>query len=218
MVRWHFSKLISPGDLVFDVGANVGELTHIFANLGANVIAIEPQSQCIDALKKRFATHSNVKIVEMGLGDRVVSLPIYVNDNSHAIATFSDGWMTQSRYADLEWTRSDPVNMTTLDCLISEYGRPKFCKIDVEGFEYPVLRGLSTKIPFISFEFLSECLNEARLCVEYLTTLGSVRFNYSLYNFYTYCSRRWLSSTELLKAISRYPAYYWSGDIYARFD
>jgi len=218
IVRSHFKKLISQGDLVFDVGANVGELACIFSDLGANVIAIEPQSQCIEVLKKRFAAHSNVKILEMGVGDRAGTLPLYVNANSHAISTFSDGWMTESRYSDVEWTRSDPVNMTTLDCLISEYGRPKFCKIDVEGFEYQVLRGLSTTIPYISFEFLSECLNEARLCVEYLTTLGSERFNYSLYNFYTFCSRRWLSSAELLKALSKYPAYYWSGDIYASFD
>lgn len=218
LIRAHFKQVIAPGDLVFDVGANVGELTHIFSTLGARVVAIEPQRQCAGALKKRFRARDNVRIVEMGVGERAEALPIYVNHNSHAIATFSDRWVTQSRFADLPWEQSEPVRMTTLDHLIAEYGQPKFCKIDVEGFEYPVLRGLSAKIPYISFEFVSEFISEAKLCINHLARLGNTQFNYSFYNFYRFHSRKWLTADELIRVLSKYSAYYWSGDIYARFD
>jgi len=218
LIRAHFKQIIAAGDLVFDVGANVGELTHVFSSLGARVIAIEPQPQCVQALKKRFEASENVTIVEMGVGERVGTLPIYVNKGSHAIASFSDHWVTQSRYSELKWRQSESVGITTLDRLIAVHGRPKFCKIDVEGFEYQVLKGLSTKIPYISFEFISEFLNEARQCIDCLASLGNVRFNYSSYYFYRFQARRWLSADELTRAISKYEPYFWSGDIYARFD
>ncbi len=217
LIRAHFKQFIAAGDLVFDVGANVGELTQVFANLGARVIAIEPQRQCVQTLNKRFETCENVRIVEMGVAERAGTLPIYVNDGSHALASFSDRWVTQSRYSDLAWQQSEPINVTTLDHLIAEYGRPKFCKIDIEGFEYQALKGLSAKIPYISFEFVSEFLNEARLCVDQLASLGNVQFNYSIYNFYHFQRRHWLSAEELIQAISKFGAYYWSGDVYARF-
>lgn len=218
LIRAHFRQFIAPGDLIFDVGANVGELTHVFATLGATVVAIEPQPGCAGVLKKRFAACEKVKIVELGVGDRVGRLPIYVNDGSHALASFSNRWVTQSRFAELDWNQSETVGITTLDHLIADYGRPKFCKIDVEGFEAAVLRGLSAKIPYLSFEFVSEFLNETKECVAHLSSLGSVQFNYSFYTFYRFQSRRWLSAEELMQKLSRFSAYYWSGDIYARFD
>lgn len=218
LIRAHFRKMIAPGDLVFDVGANVGELTHVFATLGATVVAIEPQRECVGVLKQRFSRCEKVKIVELGVGEQVGALPIYVNNGSHALASFSDRWVTQSRFAELDWNQSETVGMTTLDQLIAEHGRPKFCKIDVEGFELAVLRGLSAKIPYLSFEFVSEFINEAIQCIEYLASLGSVQFNYSFYTFYRFRSRQWLTAGALIQALSKYSAYYWSGDIYARFD
>ena len=52
-----------------------------------------------------------------------------------------------------------PVKVTTLDDEIKKYGAPSFCKIDVEGLEVDVLRGLSSPIKMISFEY--HCSQEA---------------------------------------------------------
>jgi predicted RNA methylase len=41
-----YSQFVSSGDLVFDVGANVGNRSKIFSRLGARVIAFEPQPAC----------------------------------------------------------------------------------------------------------------------------------------------------------------------------
>jgi hypothetical protein len=48
------------------------------------------------------------------------------------------------------------VNVATLDSLIDEFGVPDYAKIDVEGFDLEVLRGLSRPIPLLSFEYNSQ--------------------------------------------------------------
>jgi FkbM family methyltransferase len=50
------------------------------------------------------------------------------------------------------WTDWQDVETTTLDSLISEYGVPHYLKVDVEGFETSVFRGLHTAISYLSFE------------------------------------------------------------------
>src|SRR2546429_6718136 len=47
LMREFYSSLLPPGGLVFDIGANVGTMTRVFASLGAKVIAVEPNPDCI---------------------------------------------------------------------------------------------------------------------------------------------------------------------------
>src|SRR5262245_12044409 len=53
-MRHFYSQFIAPGNLCYDVGANVGDRTDIFRKLGARVIAIEPQTACLEVLRQRF--------------------------------------------------------------------------------------------------------------------------------------------------------------------
>ena len=65
------------------------------------------------------------------------------------------------------------VPITTLDSLIARHGVPTFIKIDVEGFEFEVLVGLSRPINAISFEFTTIQRDVALDCVERCVALGS---------------------------------------------
>lgn len=49
-----YGQFIKEGDLVFDIGANMGERAKVFVNLGATVVGVEPQPICIDFLKIMF--------------------------------------------------------------------------------------------------------------------------------------------------------------------
>ncbi|GAB3641925.1 FkbM family methyltransferase [Spirosoma arcticum] len=175
-----YKTLIKPGDLCFDVGANIGNRTAIFLNLNAKVVAVEPQPTCVQTLTRRFS--NQIKIVPKGLGSEEGQLPIHIGSNS-TLSSFSEEWIdnVQDRFANYKWTETLMVPITTLDQLIATYGVPAFCKIDVEGFELQVLRGLTQPIPMLSLEYaVPEAKNNLVAAIDLLGSLTTdVRFNYS---------------------------------------
>src|SRR5260370_89643 len=72
------------------------------------------------------------------------------------------------------------VELTILDALIAAHGLPRFCKIDREGFELEALRGLSTRIDFMTLEYNGAHLDQPIACLEELTRLGDPRVNFTL--------------------------------------
>ena len=66
------------------------------------------------------------------------------------------------------------VKVTTLDEAISVCGVPRLCKIDVEGFDLPVIRGLSHLISVADDE---ASIDRTRQCLELLRRLGDFQVN-----------------------------------------
>lgn len=177
-----YSGFIKKGDLVFDVGANVGNRVDTFLSLKAKVIAIEPQPHCRKILKLKFG--NKISILDEGLGEKEEIKTMYIS-SSNTLSSFSKDWIDavkKKRFQEEEWNQKKEIKLTTLDKLISLYGKPSFIKIDVEGFELQVLKGLTQVIKMISFEYtVPEQTSKAIECVQYLNSLcPNYRFNYSL--------------------------------------
>jgi FkbM family methyltransferase len=213
----HYHQFIKPGDLVFDVGANLGERTKIFRLIGAKVIAIEPQKYCVNYLRGLFSADNNVIVVDKALGENERSGEININEKFSVISTMSDKWKTQSRFAkDYQWTKKETIQLTTLDKLIQQYGLPSFCKIDVEGYELNVFKGLSKKIPLLSFEFMKEFFNDAILCLNKLSQIGKIEVNYTVGESMNFTLKKWVEISELEKSINSTSDPTLWGDIYVR--
>jgi FkbM family methyltransferase len=213
---------LRPGDLCFDVGANIGKRTEVFLEIGARVVAVEPQPQCVLELSQRFGHADRLVVVAKALGSEpgVGRLMISLADT---LSSMSNDWvqtMTSSgRFRAFEthsWKDSVDVPVTTLDELITEYGRPTFCKIDVEGYEEKVLRGLSSPIRFLSFEFAPEFIAGTRECLRHLATLGGYQFNYSVGESMRLALQTWVSGEELEGRLASLPDVRIFGDVYAR--
>ena len=214
-----YSQFLEPGDLCFDVGANIGNRTEIFVALGAKTVCFEPQETCLNRLHQLFDANSNVIIVEKAVGDCEGWAELSICEDASTISTLSDRWRTSGRFSqDFEWNKTQSVPVTTLDRSIEVYGLPKFCKIDVEGFEVSVLKGLTKPIPFLSFEFNIELTHEIEECVRCLKRIAPVEFNYSIDESMELVFPTWVSAEKLFEKISRTNNQLLWGDIYAKFD
>ena len=217
-----YSQFVKPGDLCFDVGANVGRRTQVFRRLGARVVAVEPQEQCLKRLRTRFGSDGNVILVPCAVGEKPGKAQIQLCD-SHSLSSLSPKWIesvrTSGRYAQCTWARSVTIDVTTLDELIAKYGRPAFIKLDVEGYEYEALKGLSQPVPSVCFEFTPEFIDSAGKCVDHLARLGAASFNYCLEQAQTSLQLgAWETAAAMHKRLDALAAGNQPGDIYARFD
>jgi len=214
-----YSTFINKGDLVFDVGANVGNRVEAFLHIKAKVIAIEPQKECRRILNIKFG--NKITLVKEGLGEKEELKTLYIAD-SNTISSFSEEWINDvkdNRFAGEKWTKTEQIQLTTLDKLISTYGQPKFIKIDVEGFELMVLKGLNTPIDVISFEYtIPEQIEQVNKCLNYLNDLSKkYSYNYSTGESMVLELKEFISYSEFIEIIKTKEFIDTSfGDIYAK--
>lgn len=172
-------RFLKAGDLVFDIGANVGDKTAACRRHGARVVCVEPDARNIATLSARFADDSDVQIIAAGAGAIEGSATFYPSPAS-ARSTFALDAM-RALNDGCAFHAGSPVGLTTLDALIARFGRPHFVKIDVEGFEPAVLAGLSQSVPVLSFEFHGALRSELCACLDRLESIGMKHFNVLLY-------------------------------------
>ena len=214
-----YRKFIQPDDLCFDIGAHVGNRIRAFSDLSARVVAVEPQPECNRVLRKRYGAHPQVTLVEKAIGTEVGTQQLFISQWNPTVSTLSNDWITAVKalgaFADVQWEESIAVEVTTLDALIEEYGKPAFCKIDVEGYEFEVLRGLTVPIRAISFEYTPVTEEVSQRCLRRLDELGNYQFNWSLGETHSFQSKHWLTYDEMSEILKGIGAHEKSGDIYA---
>lgn len=181
-LRRLYAGFIAPGDLVFDVGAHLGDRSVAFADLGAHVLALEPQPHVRRWLERIAARKSRITVSAEAVGATSGLMRLSVSAANPTVSSLSGAWRHAVRDANagfrrVVWDDHVEVSVTTLDALIARYGEPAFCKIDVEGYEVQVLEGLSRPLAALSFEFVAGALGEAECCLRRLQALGVYRYN-----------------------------------------
>ncbi|NLH15141.1 MAG: FkbM family methyltransferase [Phycisphaerae bacterium] len=179
-----YSQFLQPGQICFDIGANLGNRTEAFLEMGCKVIAVEPQKVCVEHLQSVYGDNPNLVIINKALDKESGQKEIYIGE-AKTLSSMSKEWIECVRSEDgpfkgFRWDTKEIVETDTLNALIQQYGKPAFCKIDVEGFEYNVLQGLSQQIDALSFEFSLGVVDSTIQCIDYLARLGPTVFNYSL--------------------------------------
>jgi FkbM family methyltransferase len=178
-------------DLVFDIGANTGYKTNMFLKLGAQVVAVEPDKLNQEILRQSFLNYRLIRkplaIIGKAVSDKIGWNVMWIHEPGSAMNTLNPKWAESLKTDDtrfgtfLRFDSKVEVETTTLEELVRLHGRPFYVKIDVEGHEASVLKGLRSIVPFVSFEInLPQFQQELFQCIELLEGLApGGHFNYT---------------------------------------
>jgi FkbM family methyltransferase len=176
-------KEVKTGDVVLDIGANIGYYTLIFAKLvgqGGKVFAFEPDPYNFALLKKNVEVngYENVVPIRKAVSNKTGQVKLYLCDNSitgHSIYDLGDG------------RQSIKIEAITLDDYFKNYdGMIEFIRMDIEGAEGGAIQGMSNLLKRnrdvkIVTEFWPTGLKRSGITAEeYLKLL--IKYNFKLYN------------------------------------
>ena len=146
MIVWPITHIIDqhPGEIMLDIGANIGTITADMARKAAHVYAFEPHPDNLKELYARCGDMENVTIIEGAAGNRNGSFKLF------PCATNPGGHTMSEIVAEPKTWDHDPgtwmmVKEIRGDDFVAGLGANKrvgLIKIDVEGYECQVLEGL----------------------------------------------------------------------------
>jgi FkbM family methyltransferase len=193
------------------VGANNGLKTEAMLRLGARVVAVEPQGDRVREMKALHGRDRRLTIVPKAVGAAPGTAVLNISPHHGGCSSLRSDWFN-------EWTGQIEVEVTTLDALIEAHGVPRYCKLDIEGYELEALRGLSRAVEYVSFEFNNRYIDQAIACIDHLERFASLRFNLTLMEDSRLLTREWWDRETFLRRfheeLARNPASW--GDVFVK--
>ncbi|HMR92392.1 MAG TPA: FkbM family methyltransferase [Chitinophagaceae bacterium] len=157
----HFARsLLRPGDVMIDIGANTGYYTLIAAaavKQQGRVIAFEPVPRLRHLLEAQLVTNrlGNVTVESAALGEQKGQAAFFVAGDDN---TGMSGLRPQENFSGVTLQ----ADITPLDTWLATHPQPaiRLIKIDTEGAELQVLRGMRHTIEKYQPVLLLELMNE----------------------------------------------------------
>lgn len=152
VIQNKIKRLLKQGDLVFDIGANIGQYALPFSEMvgkTGRVVSFEPDYKNFSFLQ--FNTNinrcGNVTCENCGVGNSNAVLEFYRDTETGG----RKGSFIKEYVGDNFKGFSEKVPLKKFETIISEYGVPNFVKVDVEGFESQVINELSVELKDCTF-------------------------------------------------------------------
>jgi len=124
--------ILKKNQVVVDIGANIGYYVLIEANMGAKVYAIEPVPDNYNSLKKNIELngYKNIKTYNIAIGNKIGKQTMYLSEKSNLHS------MNAKEGKPIQ------VDIMTLDKFLSDKEIPDIVRMDVEGYEYEIIKGM----------------------------------------------------------------------------
>lgn len=130
---------INKGDVVIDLGANIGYYTLLFADLvgpSGKVFAFEPEPKSFELLKKNVEIngYKNVTLIPKAISQTTGKIRLHVSQDNLGTHSISKIYYVKNNFID--------IDSITLDDFVNECEKNiDFIKMDIEGAEFDVLKG-----------------------------------------------------------------------------
>jgi len=110
-----YARFVRRGDLVFDIGAHLGDRVASFRRLGARVVAVEPQPAMVKVLKLFYGRGAEVAIETQAVGRNVGTTSMMINVDNPTVSSASLDFIDAARGApgweNQRWTKSVSVHL-----------------------------------------------------------------------------------------------------------
>lgn len=195
-------------NLVYDIGANIGQDTDFYLKKGYDVIAVEADPSLADKLKKKFSFQIKagfLTVLNIGIAGIRGKIPFYVNKHNiwssfcgklgSRIVEFPDATLGGlDRVVDIE--------CFTLVDIFKDHGVPFYLKVDIEGYGYEAIDFLrNTNILNIPTYISTECYKIE--FIDLLFDLGYDKFKWVNQRF-KFISRQWQTKEQLIPIMKDY--------------
>ncbi|WP_315853121.1 FkbM family methyltransferase [Paludisphaera rhizosphaerae] len=196
--RLFFAQFLKPGDLCFDIGANLGQSIEAFRASGARVVALEANALCLPTLAYSFGRDPEVLVVNKAVGSTSGTARLHFHQTA-STASIRDDWNdTDDNVVEVE--------MITLEQLFAQHGVPRLLKVDVEGFEEQVFAGLARPVPIIYFEMHGREFDAVIRILARLESVGKIEsVNAVSEDHGQWLLDRWVSPAEFATALNPLP-------------
>jgi FkbM family methyltransferase len=186
-LRPMLEALPSQWRTALDVGAHRGDVTAYLASLGFRVLAVEPHPGMADRLEQRFAAHLGegvVRVVRCAASERSGEEADLFVGSATTVSSLEEEWTTRAFPEEFARRQTVRVPLRRVDEMVQGFTgeRLGFLKVDVEGHEYPVLRGCFSRAVIsrpavVMFEAFSRFPDAAEQCLSYLAGQGYGAFD-----------------------------------------
>ncbi len=159
-------KVLKPGMRIFDIGANIGYyvlMEKLVIGASGEIIVIEPSPTNISLLKRNLELngYEGMEVIQGAVSDKEGEFDFFLSKQSN-LNTFHEFGSAASTLSG----EVVKVRTYTMDELVDKFGAPDLIRMDVEGHEVEIVRGMLDGIragkyqPAICFEPHLSCYNE----------------------------------------------------------
>ena len=129
-------------------------------------------------LANNFNANLNVTPLKYAVSDSDYNIVEFYEADEDGLSTLNKDWLTANAMPYNGKTfRTIKALTITIDTLAKKFGEPDLIKIDVEGAEWSVFRGMTRKMGMITFEWTYATIGEHSKQLEYLASLGYTEFS-----------------------------------------
>lgn len=174
-------KHIKKGDVILDIGANIGFYTQILSGLvgaAGKVYAFEPDETNYNYLIKNVGHLKNVVFYNKAVSDKPGKITLYHSDLLN---------VDHKTYQTENYISTTEIDCIAIDDIISE-NKVDFIKIDIQGYEYFAFKGMQqilekNKSVKVLTEFYPYGINQSGVsCYDFLGLLTAANFKLSIFD------------------------------------